>query len=122
MKLSLRCSQYSQQIPACLKPISYSGKDTATAYQPRHAGMYPTAAPTHSILHPLPTALPAPWHPQASCILSATVSLSHNIPCPTAKVPEHSLPDGIHCPMAPSALLRRSRSFLGKRSLKGMGN
>lgn len=49
---------------------------------------------SHIPLCHLPTALPAPWHPQASCILSATVSLSHSIPCPTTMVPEHPLPHG----------------------------
>lgn len=113
MKLSLRCSQYSQQISACLKPISCSGKDTATAYQPRHAGMYPTAALTHSIPCPLPSALPAPWHPQASCILSTMVSLSHSIACPSAMVPEHLLPHGIF------TSAEETKVFSGKQVLEG---
>lgn len=54
MKMSLRCSQYSQQIPACFIPVSYSGKDTATDYQSGLAGMHPTEVPAHSI--PCPTA------------------------------------------------------------------
>lgn len=66
MKLSLRCSQYSQQIPACLKPISCSGKDTATAYQPRHTGMFPTAAPIHSIPHPTASSTHSTASPMAS--------------------------------------------------------
>lgn len=57
--------------------------------------MYPTAALTHSIPCPLPTALPAPWHLQASCILSTTVSPSHSIPCPFTMVPKHPVPHGI---------------------------
>lgn len=85
MKMSLRCSQYSQQIPACFIPISYSGKDTATAYQSgKQEGTPQKCQPTasHAPLHPLPTALSAPWHLRASCIFITVMSLSHSIPCP----------------------------------------
>lgn len=118
MKLSLRCSQYSQQISACLKPISCSGKDTATAYQLRHAGTHPTAGPAHSIPHPTVSSAHSTASPMAPTGLLHPQCHSVPVPrhpLPTTMVPEHPLPHGTF------SSAERLKVFSGKQVPEGDG-